>query len=120
MHAVHGQHGRRHDERPEPDERERMLDAVGWAALFIWVGAAWLAGLDFGYILLGLGIVTLLDQAARYVFGVRVEAFWVLIGCGFFVAGYWELWNLDIPVAPVLLILAGIGLLVWQFLLRRR
>ena len=57
---------------------------------------------------------------ARRLFDVKVEGFWVLVGCGFFAAGYWELWNVGIPLAPVVLIVAGVGLLVWQFLGRSK
>lgn len=95
--------------------RESTLDTVGWALFFIWVGASWLAGLQFGYMLLGIGIVTLALQGARYLLHVGVEAFWVLVGCGFFVAGYWELWDVGIPLAPIVLIVAGISLLASKF-----
>ena len=120
MHANHGARGHRHPEPPESSERESLLDAIGWSLFFIWIGVAWLIGVESGYILLGIGILTLLVQAARRLFGVRVEGFWVLIGCGFFVAGYWELWNLNIPLAPVILIAAGVGILVWQWMRRRK
>ena len=111
MHSWHGAHR---------DERETALDAIGWAAFFIWVGTTWLLDVEFGYMLVGIGIVTLLVQGARRLFDVKVEGFWVLVGCGFFAAGYWELWNVGIPLAPVVLIVAGVGLLVWQFLGRSR
>ena len=119
MHPHHraGDPGR--ETRDDGSERERLLDSVAWAAFFIWVGASWLAGLEFGYLLLGIGIVTLLAQAARRLLGLRLEGFWLLIGCGFFAAGYWELWNVGVPLAPIVLIAAGIGLLAWQFLRRR-
>ena len=112
-HRMHSYHGPKSDRDPD---RESVLDAVGWAAFFIWVGTAWLLDVQFGYMLVGIGIVTLLVQGARRLFDVKVEGFWVLVGCGFFAAGYWELWNVGIPLAPVVLIVAGVGLLVWQFL----
>ncbi len=116
MHSYHGPKSGPDSDRERRSERENMLDTVGWAAFFIWIGTAWLLDVEFGYLLVGIGIVTLLVQGARRLSGIRVEGFWVLIGCGFFAAGYWELWNVGIPLAPVVLIVAGVGLLVWQFL----
>jgi hypothetical protein len=118
IHPYHEPHGRRHGEARTPGEREGLLDAIGWAAFFIWVGAAWLAGFEFGYILLGIGIVLLLMQAARRIFRLGMEGILVVIGCTFFAAGYWELWNVGIPLAPAVLIACGIALLVRQFLPR--
>lgn len=116
LHSHHGPRGDAGDEKATRSDRETMLDTVGWAVFFIWIGAAWLLDVEFGYMLVGIGIVTLLVQGARRLIGVEVEGFWVLVGCGFFAAGYWELWNVGIPLAPVVLIVAGVGLLLWQFL----
>lgn len=116
MHSYHGPQGDPGANKAESSDRESMLDAVGWAIFFIWVGVAWLAGAEFGFMLVSIGILALLVQAARWLFHVKVEGFWVLLGCGFFAAGYWELWNVGIPLAPIVLIVAGVGLLAWQFL----
>jgi len=115
MHSWRQPHDAADAEEARRRSRETTLDTVGWALFFIWLGASWLAGLQFGYVLLGIGIVTLGLQGARYLLHVRLEAFWVLVGCGFFVAGYWELWNVGIPLAPIVLIIAGISLLVSTF-----
>jgi hypothetical protein len=44
---------------------------------------------------------------------VHVEAFWVIAAIAFIVGGFWELWEVAIPLAPVALIGIGIALLVW-------
>jgi hypothetical protein len=64
--------------------------------------------------LLGVGILTLGMQGARRLFDVGVEGFWVVIGLGFVVAGFWELWNINVPLAPIILIAVGIALLYWR------
>jgi CHASE2 domain-containing sensor protein len=33
----------------------------------------------------------------------------------FIAGGFWELWSVAIPLAPVVMILLGIGLLLWYF-----
>lgn len=115
MHSHHGSGRHWRDDMSGQDAAESRLDAVSWAALLIWLGSSWLAGLSLGYMLVGAGIVMLLAEAARYWSGIGVEGFWVLIGCGFFAAGYWDLWNVGFPLAPIVLIAAGIGLLARRF-----
>jgi hypothetical protein len=95
----------------EQQDRASVFDAIGWALFFIWVGVAWLMEVGFGYGLLGVGILTLGMQGARRLFDVRVDGFWVILGLGFVIGGFWELWNVDIPLAPIILIAVGIALL---------
>ena len=98
----------------EQQDRASVFDATGWALFFIWVGVAWLMAVGLGYGLLGVGILTLGMQGARRLFDVRVEGFWVIVGAGFMVAGFWELWNINTPLAPIILIAVGIALLYWR------
>jgi hypothetical protein len=97
-------------------DRASLFDAIGWALFFIWIGVAWLLEVGFGYGLLGVGILTLSMQAARRLFDVRVEGFWVVLGIGFVIGGFWELWNVDIPLAPIILIAVGVAMLYWRVL----
>ncbi len=98
----------------EQQDRASVFDAIGWALFFIWVGVAWLMAVGLGYGLLGVGILTLGMQGARRLFDVRVEGFWVIVGAGFIVASFWELWNINTPLAPIVLITVGIALLYWR------
>ncbi len=43
----------------------------------------------------------------------KVDLFWIVVAMALVAGGFWELWEVAIPLAPVILILAGIGLLVW-------
>ena len=99
----------------EQHDRSSIFDVIGWALFFIWVGIAWLLGLSLGWGLLGVGFLTLGMQGLRYYYDVEVVGFWVFIGLAFVVAGFWELWSIAIPLAPVALIAVGIGLLVSYF-----
>lgn len=98
----------------EQQDRASIFDAIGWALFFIWIGIAWLMGIGLGYGLLGVGVLTLGMQGARSLYKVKVEAFWVVLGLGFVIAGFWELWNINIPLAPIILIAVGIALLYWR------
>jgi len=118
MHRCCGPDGRpdfdKMSEFMEQHDRASVFDAVGWALFFIWVGVAWLMEVGLGYGLLGVGILTLGMQSTRRFFDIRVEGFWVVIGLGFVIAGFWELWSVNIPLAPVILIAVGLALLYWR------
>ena len=96
----------------EEHDRASKFDAAGWALFFIWVGIAWLADVGWGIGLLGVAAITLGMQALRSALGVRVEGFWVLVGLGFAVAGFWQWLDVQLPLAPFVLIAIGVALLV--------
>ena len=97
------------------NDRSSRYDAAGWAIFFIWVGVAWLA--DVG---LGVAVATLGMQGLRKVRRVPVERFWVLVGIGFAIAGFWQWSDFQKPLAPFILIAAGVGLFVWKTLPKSR
>ena len=96
----------------EEYDRASKFDAAGWALFFIWVGIAWLTDVGWGIGLLGVAAITLGMQALRRAFGVRVEGFWVFVGLGFAVAGFWQWLDVQLPLAPFVLIAIGVALLV--------
>lgn len=89
----------------------QKLSAVGWSLFFIWVGISFLAKLDFGYGLLGVGIITLGMQLIRKIFNLKFEGFWLVIGLLFILGALGYLLDVSIPLVPIVLILAGIFLL---------
>lgn len=96
----------------ERRDLDTKLDAVGWGMFFIWIGMVFLTDIDAGVGLLGVGIITLGEQAIRKFFNLKLEGFWVVIGILFAVGGLWELFNVQLPLGPILLIVAGLALLV--------
>jgi hypothetical protein len=102
-------------EELEAGERHRLakrLDAVGWGLFFVWVGIAFLADFDVGVGLLGVGIIILGEQAARKYCDLKLEGFWVVVGLLFVVGGLWELFEAEVGLVPILLIVVGLALLV--------
>lgn len=97
-------------------DRRSRFDAAGWALFFIWVGIAWLADVGIGVGLLGVAVITLGMQALRKIYGVPVEGFWILVGIGFAIAGFWQWSAFETPLAPLILIAAGVALLIWRVL----
>ena len=93
-------------------DRAKKLDAVGWAIFFIWAGVAWIANVGFGVGLIGVAAIILGKQAIRRLLGFNLEFFWIVVGIGFAIGGLWEYLEVQTPLAPIILIIAGIALLV--------
>ncbi len=88
------------------------LGGVGWALFFIWIGVALLLNLATGVTLLGIGVITLGIQLVRRSQALSLEIFWVVVGVLFLLAGIWALSGTELPLLPILLIVAGaVGLI---------
>ena len=88
------------------------LGKLGWALFFIWVGLAFLGDFGIGISLLGIGLITLGMQIARKMYNLPFEGFWVVIGILFALGGLWELYETDLPLVPILLIIAGLLMII--------
>ena len=95
----------------EKSGRAGQLDSLSWAVFFIWVGIAMLAAVPWGWFLLGVGVLTLVTQFARWQMDIKIEGFWIACGTVFLAGGLWLLLDLPFPLAPILLILLGVVLL---------
>jgi len=96
----------------------RRLDAAGWGLFFIWVGISLLMEFSWGVGLIGVAAIIFLGQTARRYFGRKLEKFWVIVGVLFLLGGVWELYQVQVGLGPILLILVGSALLLSLF--RRR
>jgi ABC-type uncharacterized transport system permease subunit len=76
--------------------------------------------LGWGVGLVGVAAIILLGQSARRYFGLRLEKFWVAAGVLFFLGGIWELFQVQVGLVPIVLIVAGGALLLSVFRRRER
>lgn len=88
---------------------EARLSGVGWGLFILWIGVAFLAGVEAWITLLGIGVITLGTQAARKALGLDFEGFWLVVGVLFVLGGLWDLSGTTVPLLPVLLIVAGLA-----------
>jgi hypothetical protein len=95
------------------------LDAVGWGLFFLWMGVALLFDFRWGVTLVGIGIITLGEQLARFASNLKMQGFWVVVGVGFLLGGIWQAMDAELPLVPILLILAGLTVLLARFLPKR-
>lgn len=90
----------------------RNIDALGWGALFIWWGITLLVKLPAGVGLIGVGIILLVANAARYHQEKHFGGFTTVIGVLALVWGGLELAGtilpFELPVFPILLIVLGL------------
>jgi hypothetical protein len=93
----------------------KRLDAMGWGLFFIWVGVSLLMDLGWGVGLIGVAAIIFLGQSARKYHGLRIEQFWAVIGVLFLLGGIWELFQVQVGLVPILLIVAGCALLLSMF-----
>jgi hypothetical protein len=100
-----------HTEIPETNQHAQQISSFAWALFFIWVGVAMMAQVPWGSFLLGVGVLILVVQFARWQLDVVIEGFWLACGTILVAAGLWEILDLPWPLAPILLILLGVALL---------
>ena len=94
------------------------LNALGWGIFFIWLGYVLLADVAPGVALLGIGIIIWGGQLARLSFKLSLEGFWAVVGTGFVLGGVWQILETQLPLFPVLLVLAGVAVILSTFLRR--
>jgi hypothetical protein len=95
----------------EKSASARQLDAIAWALFLIWIGVAVLANVGWGWALLGMSVIILGTQSVLWRRAETIDVFSVACGLVFLVGGAWVVLGLTWPLAPVLLILLGMGLL---------
>jgi hypothetical protein len=92
--------------------KNHNIDALGWGALFIWWGLTLLIQFPAGVGLIGVGLILLAANAARYFQGLGLSGFTTAIGVLALIWGALELAGtvlpLQFPVFPILLIVLGL------------
>jgi hypothetical protein len=92
----------------------RTIETITWGALFIWWGITLLVKFPAGSGLIGLGLILLGANAARYFQGMRINGFSACIGLLALVWGGLEMAGtilhlpFELPVFAVLLIVLGV------------
>jgi hypothetical protein len=101
-----------------PEKRKglsKRLDAVSWGLLFVWVGVSLLSDFSWGVGLIGVAAIILFEQFARKYYDLKIEKFWVAVGVLFLMGGIWELFQVQVGLVPILMIVAGGALLLSLF-----
>ena len=111
-HSLHGHHPLTESTSADRHTLERKLEAIGWGLFFLWFGFALVADISEAVGLTGVAVIVLGMQMFRGYVNVAVEGFWVFIGFCFLLGGLWQLLNVTVSLAPILLMLLGAALLI--------
>ena len=90
----------------------RNIDTLAWGALFIWWGITLLVKFPAGIGLIGVGLILLGANAARYLQGMHINGFSTCIGVVALVWGGLQLVGtvlpFELPIFAILLIVLGL------------
>ena len=92
---------------------DRQLEGIGWALFLLMIGGiGFLQSVPQGTWLVGTGLIMLGLNIARYLKGIRVSHFTIVIGILALLLGIGGITGLNVPFFPVLLILIGADILI--------
>ena len=100
---------------PEKAALNKRMESIAWGAFLIMLGCRFFIPdeqVSEGWWSIGVAIILLGLNAARYFSGLRMSGFTVALGVIALLTGIGELAGLDLPVLPILLILLGANLLL--------
>ncbi len=89
---------------------DKRIESIGWALFLIMSGALLIAPdklVPDGTWLIGTGLIILGSMGIRYIYGIRVDGFWTIMGTLALGYGISEFFSLNLPVFPVLLVVFG-------------
>ena len=101
---------------------DKRLEAIGWALFLIMIGGLWLAPegvVPKGSWLIGTGVIILGLMVVRYLYGIKVNGFWLVLGIIALAFGVSSVFGINIPVLPILIIIIGLNI-VLKPLLRKK
>jgi hypothetical protein len=99
----------------EKQALNKRLETIGWALFLIMIGGLGLIPHELvpsGIWSIGVGLIMLGLNAARYLNGIKMSGFTLVLGTIALLTGVGELLGLDLPVLPILLILIGASILL--------
>lgn len=99
----------------EKAELNKRLESVGWGLFLIMIGGIALAPQSLvpqGVWAIGVGIIMLGLNAARYYYKIKMSGFTIVLGTLALLTGIGELAGVDLPVFAILLILIGASIII--------
>ncbi len=104
------------NENVQEEDLGQRLDAMGWGLFLLMLGGLWLVpeewGVPEGAWLIGTGVIVLGLSLVRYLNALKISGFWLFLGALALGTGLASVLGLDLPVFPILLVIAGAGILL--------
>lgn len=120
--------GRENADAVAPQSSEKMalnkrLESIGWGFFLVMLGGSFLVPHDIapnGLWTIGVGLIMLGLNVARYYFGIRMSGFTTVLGILAIATGIAELLGFDLLGGALLLIILGIYVLLKPYFDRRQ
>jgi hypothetical protein len=97
---------------------DKQIESIGWALFLVMSGVLLIAPEGFapdGSWLLGTGLIILGSMGIRFLYGIRVDGFWTVLGILALGYGISEFFGLNLPLFPVLLVIIGVVIVYKAF-----
>lgn len=104
-----------HSEEAKKKELDKRLDAIGWGLFLVMIGGIWLVPegtVPDGTWLIGVGVIILGLMGIRSLYGIKINAFWSIVGIIALTIGIGEVYGINISILPILLIIVGANILI--------
>ena len=108
-----------HSSIPSTDQEKKdlnhRLETIGWGLFLIMIGGIGLVPKNLvpeGVWSIGVGLIMLGLNAARYSYGIKMSSFTLILGFIALATGAASLVGVELPVFPILLILIGANILL--------
>jgi len=102
-------------ETPEKQNLNKRLETIGWALFLIMIGGMGLVPATLvpgGTWLIGVGLIMLGLNVARYLSGISMSGFTIVLGILALLSGIGDFLRVQLPLFPILLILVGANILL--------
>ncbi len=93
----------------------KRLETIGWALFLIMIGGLGLVPKELvpgGMWLIGVGLIMLGLNAARYLNDIKMSGFTIVLGILALLSGLSDFFRVQLPLFPILLILIGAHILL--------
>ena len=100
----------------------KQLEAIAWGLFLVMLGCLWLIPneqVPEGTWLIGVGIIMLGLNLARYLFRVKLSGFSIVLGIIAFCLGIGAVFGIEIPIFPILIIIWGLSVVLEPFLKKK-
>jgi len=101
---------------------DKRLEALGWGLFLLMIGCLWLVPegtVPEGTWLIGTGVIILGLMGVRYIYGIKIDGFWLVLGIVALAFGISDVFGLNIPVFPILLIIIGASIILKPLLKKK-
>jgi len=110
------------EENVQKQHLNKQLEAIAWGLFLIMLGCLWLIPnekVPEGTWLIGVGIIMLGLNLARHLYGIKLSGFTIVLGIVALSVGIGDVFGVDLPIFPILIILWGLSVVLEPLLKKK-